>query len=533
MYRSFRACTSWPRSSWLILGTFSVAWLSAATVLVWLGVADGEILSDDAYYYFEISRNAALGEGFTFDGVNPTNGFHPLWGWLLVPVFLAFPTSAWTPIHIALTISGMCVVASAVCVFLLFERHGRTEAGLASAVLWLFNPFTWVLSGRGLEGPLNVLCIMIAVLVLDSIRLRGTYHSRDAVALGGAFGLSLLARTDNVLLVAAFGLVLLGDVVRGRLRPAVALRRAAVTGATTALVVSPWLAWSLATFGSVVQSSHQAKSLFDLYGRLPALTGETGTGLVAGMVRNLGLIASHNAQYIAGEEWSGIERGWTVLAWAATVAVLATASAVLFRSRRGSGPALAPVALFAVVHIAWYGWIGRSYYNWYFLPVVLVCSLLVADALGRAWASGRRTARAAVGVTIALIAISAPRLGARHIEGWAPRQGESAFLGSRAAERLAPLPAGSRAGAWNAGRIGYFASFHSRAVVVNLDGVVNNEIVRHARTRPYESYILEHIDWLLEDPRELRKFVSEDRMVRFVRDHVSAEGQILGGPPDD
>ena len=34
---------------------------------------------DDAFYYFGIARNVAHGHGSTFDGINPTNGYHPLW----------------------------------------------------------------------------------------------------------------------------------------------------------------------------------------------------------------------------------------------------------------------------------------------------------------------------------------------------------------------------------------------------------------------------------------------------------------------
>lgn len=34
---------------------------------------------DDAYFYFKIANNVALGKGSTFDGLNYTNGYHPLW----------------------------------------------------------------------------------------------------------------------------------------------------------------------------------------------------------------------------------------------------------------------------------------------------------------------------------------------------------------------------------------------------------------------------------------------------------------------
>jgi hypothetical protein len=38
----------------------------------------------DAYYYLAIAKNTPLRSFATFDGVAPTNGFHPLWQYLLV-----------------------------------------------------------------------------------------------------------------------------------------------------------------------------------------------------------------------------------------------------------------------------------------------------------------------------------------------------------------------------------------------------------------------------------------------------------------
>ena len=51
-------------------------------------------LHDDAYYYFKIASNITQGFGITFDTINPTNGFHPLWMLVLLPLF-ALITSQW------------------------------------------------------------------------------------------------------------------------------------------------------------------------------------------------------------------------------------------------------------------------------------------------------------------------------------------------------------------------------------------------------------------------------------------------------
>ncbi len=44
-------------------------------------------LPDDAYYYFLTARNAAEGRGASVDGINPSNGWHPLWMLANVPIF--------------------------------------------------------------------------------------------------------------------------------------------------------------------------------------------------------------------------------------------------------------------------------------------------------------------------------------------------------------------------------------------------------------------------------------------------------------
>ncbi|MBK8098059.1 MAG: hypothetical protein IPK26_13190 [Planctomycetes bacterium] len=42
--------------------------------------------SDDSFYYAQVARRFANGEGSTFDGVEPTNGYHALWMLLQVPL---------------------------------------------------------------------------------------------------------------------------------------------------------------------------------------------------------------------------------------------------------------------------------------------------------------------------------------------------------------------------------------------------------------------------------------------------------------
>lgn len=57
----------------------------AATAIFWLIALLSfqhfvlRVTFDDSFYYFGIARNLMEGYGFTFDRLNQTNGFHPLW----------------------------------------------------------------------------------------------------------------------------------------------------------------------------------------------------------------------------------------------------------------------------------------------------------------------------------------------------------------------------------------------------------------------------------------------------------------------
>ena len=51
--------------------------------------------NDDAFYYFQIARNLAEGKFSTFDGgITRTNGYHPLWLFLITPFYWVFDKEA-------------------------------------------------------------------------------------------------------------------------------------------------------------------------------------------------------------------------------------------------------------------------------------------------------------------------------------------------------------------------------------------------------------------------------------------------------
>jgi len=179
----------------------ALAGLALRLALVWSGACDGAVLADDAYYYFVIARNLAYGLGSTFDGIAPTNGYHPLWMALLVPLAAlatAGSASPWLFVHLALSLCALLDVAAGVILARLLERAGLGAAARWGAALWLLGPVSLLTTMRGMESSLAVVLVAGWLLAIVGVVTRGRWSARGARVPGLLLGLAGLARTDNL-----------------------------------------------------------------------------------------------------------------------------------------------------------------------------------------------------------------------------------------------------------------------------------------------------------------------------------------------
>ncbi|HET7009587.1 MAG TPA: hypothetical protein VFI11_02325, partial [Anaerolineales bacterium] len=163
--------------------------------------------SDDAFYYFTTARNIAMGLGSTFDGISPTNGYHPLWMLICVPVFALARIDPWLPLRILVVVSGALTAAGGVLMFRMISRASVPEVGALTAGLWvMWPPVHATMTQLGLENALNG---FMFVLVLYSLSLLPTDRP---VPRGQLWGISIilallvLSRLDNVFVACLFGI---------------------------------------------------------------------------------------------------------------------------------------------------------------------------------------------------------------------------------------------------------------------------------------------------------------------------------------
>lgn len=117
---------------------FGVAF-AFAFVLAWLPVewTIGRFIYDDMFYYLRVAQHIVAGHGSTFDGVAPTNGYHPLW--MMICVALALLLSGDMLVHGVLTVAAVLHVAQGVVLSRILSHYVRPAVMLFLTALYLLN----------------------------------------------------------------------------------------------------------------------------------------------------------------------------------------------------------------------------------------------------------------------------------------------------------------------------------------------------------------------------------------------------------
>ena len=466
--------------------------------IVWAGWADNRIVADDAFYYFGIARNLAAGQGATFDGLAPTNGFHPLWLLVLTPLFAfagALRACSWTGVHLALSVCALLDVASGVLLWGLLRRLGHPRGAHAAAAVWFLSPFTVLLTLRGMESALTVTLFATWLWVVARTFEDGAPGVRRGLLAGMVTGLAFLARTDNApLLGLSLAAATLAAGRRARGPWPRALGFLLVAGAVTALLALPWFLWNLLTFGTPWQVSGAAKLANpQIFGHVPAVLGH--------QLRYLAAFVWVPAYLVAGESVKH-RAAFLFIAWAEWLLLAALLPFLILALRRARTaarrPLLIALAAYLAAHAVIYALVLRTYVVWYatvptFVVVLLAGGLAGGELLERLGARGR-TALAALAL-IAAAALYAQYFRATRIVPHGEEQVVRPIL-----TRIATQAPGARTvGVFNAGAAGYFAPDIGPFTVVNLDGLVNNVAVQEWRKGRYLEYLEANVDVVIND----------------------------------
>lgn len=331
-----------PRALHLLAATLA---LGTVAIFVAILAAGHRVIPDDVFFYLEIADRIVDGEGSTFSGLMPTNGYHPLWMGINVGLRALVgedPSARVSALLIATAIGNLAAVALA----WRLTRQLGLSLFLVPVLIAAYTAANHLGSELHLSLPLLIASVSLT-LTLANHPSRRPHH---LFGLGLLLGLAALARLDNAFCLAALGLAVLDW--RGP-RPTL-LRDAALLGLGGALVLGPYFAWNLSSFGHLVPISGAMKSgLAALDGPTPAKMGSQGLLLFA-----LCIFAPLYFWQRARRNAPGSpERRSAVIVFAFALGALAHALYVLF--------------------------MGQAVWTWYFATELITASLFVTALFDR------------------------------------------------------------------------------------------------------------------------------------------------------
>jgi hypothetical protein len=398
---------------------------------------------DDASYYFGIAEHVADGRGFTFDGIEPTNGFQPLWLGFLVPLKLVLRGTPESFYRAGLVLQILILGAVGVLLLTLHRRLFPWRVGLVTAAAFVILVLRPAVNGLETAVQVGLLVLLLALGWTWRVFTEGGFGR--GLAFGVLLGLEVLARLDMVFLVGVVAAVAAALALRGGGRDRRAWSRLAGLLIGAGAVVSPYLAWNVLGFGHLMPISGALKSSF------PNLAWDLQP------VRKLGVRYTGLALLAVAALLALARPRWRPTA--------ATHGLRYFRS------AVAVVAAAAVLH-ALYAWLFTNWaafnwhYTWYGLLAALALSEPLAAVLSRVTGT---TARLAADLAlVGSLLVGGGVLAAHGLR--VPRPAWHLQSYRAAVWARDHLPRSAVLAMEDAGIFGFF----SRRVVVNLDGVVND-----------------------------------------------------------
>ena len=441
-----------------------------------------DVNTDDAFYYFQIAYHLAEGKFSTFDGgITRTNGYHPLWMFLITPFYWILDKEA---ALLAIKAFEIMLIAGGVACIAAAARLARLPWLLLFATLPLLYQYQALFIGMEAAAALFMLGLFFLTILLYARNPARWTWPLAAVA----FALPWV-RLEYIAisLTATVALCVIEWSRRERERPGGASWRTAIISTppprrTLVPIISAvaglliYFAYNGVVFGGIMPVSGATKQVWSQI----AFEREGGYSLTQNLRDILQihvfdyelLVALEICAYLLLVWWvarrSGDRQDWVLLIFLVVVFALAAehlakfAQTVLTMSPRYAG------------------------HSWYFVPAYLMIALIVPVRCYVAihfvhrfirprWPQAANALSVGIVVTGGIFLFVQADFTAlfKHIDGARKTESTNAFGPPTYAGMLVmnrALPDESIIGSWDSGLIGYFSDFP----VVNLDGLVND-----------------------------------------------------------
>ena len=236
----------------LVIVTITVLLLLALTPAL---LRPAEFMQDDSYFYLQIAHNIVAGLGSTFNGITPTNGYHPLWLWIVTALSMLADGDKITALYLVFILQVLLAIVSLLILNRLTIAMGLRHGLIALAVLSAYLLGTGI---YGSEAHINALSLLVGLTFLW-VAL-GQRSLGIWIITGCLFGIACLARLDNVFPI--FSLCVFSVLWSARNDVHHLIRVAVSLSLGGSIVVLPYLISNFIGYGHLVPISGAIKSTF-------------------------------------------------------------------------------------------------------------------------------------------------------------------------------------------------------------------------------------------------------------------------------
>ena len=165
--------------------------------------------TDDAFYYYKVAQNIGEGYGSTFDRLGMTNGYHPLWMLICIPVFLLARVNLILPLRVIVVIMAVLHAGTGVLLYRLFKKVLTNQVAMLVSLFYVLSTTIHATTAQlGMESGINAFFVVLllyktAAYVEDP--MEGKADLKKLLGLSVVAILALFSRLDNIFVVGLIG----------------------------------------------------------------------------------------------------------------------------------------------------------------------------------------------------------------------------------------------------------------------------------------------------------------------------------------
>jgi hypothetical protein len=165
---------------------------------------------DDAYYYFKVAQNITEGHGSSFDGISLSNGYHPLWLALNIPIFALARYDLILPLRLLTLVMAALSAATSILLYRLLRRILAQPVAMLAAAFWAFDlTIHNIVTQAGMETGLVALALVLLLNLLQKYEFDWQNHKntrQKLLWLAAAATLLVFSRLDTIYLALLLGI---------------------------------------------------------------------------------------------------------------------------------------------------------------------------------------------------------------------------------------------------------------------------------------------------------------------------------------